>query len=263
MASRLQDVIQRGTSLAKPLATDVAPGTLYFSTDTVVLERSDGASWETYSGAGGGSTNSNVNGALLGLILDGQDGNEGMDGIPGPPGPRGATGAAGTGDVVGPAASVASEIALYDGITGKLIKRATGTGFVRALSGVAVVTKLRRTIGLIIGDGTTTIATGVQGFVSVPITCTIVAVRLLSSDAAATSGSIVVDIWKDTYVNYPPTVADTITAAAKPTISAAIKSEDTTLTGWTVAITAGDVLGFKVDSITSLKRVNVELSVDE
>lgn len=47
-----------------------------------------------------------------------------------------ATIGAGTGDVVGPSSSVASEIALFDGTTGKLIKRATGTGFVRAASGV-------------------------------------------------------------------------------------------------------------------------------
>lgn len=42
----------------------------------------------------------------------------------------------GTGDVVGPASSVASEVVLFDGVTGKLIKRATGTGILRATSGV-------------------------------------------------------------------------------------------------------------------------------
>ena len=83
------------------------------------------------------------------------------------------------------------------------------------------------------------ITTGVKGFVEVPFACTITAATLLSTDAAATSGSIVVDIWKDTYANYPPTVADTITASAKPTLSAASKSRDTTLTGWTTAIRGG------------------------
>ncbi len=43
---------------------------------------------------------------------------------------------AGAGDVVGPSSSVASEITLFDGTTGKLIKRATGTGFVKVVSGV-------------------------------------------------------------------------------------------------------------------------------
>ena len=42
----------------------------------------------------------------------------------------------GSGDVVGPAASVDSEVALFDGITGKLIKRAAGTGFAKITAGV-------------------------------------------------------------------------------------------------------------------------------
>jgi hypothetical protein len=40
------------------------------------------------------------------------------------------------GDVVGPSSAVDGEIALYDGTTGKLIKRATGTGPVQVTSGV-------------------------------------------------------------------------------------------------------------------------------
>ncbi len=43
---------------------------------------------------------------------------------------------AGGGDVVGPAASVDGEVVLYDGTTGKLLKRATGSGIVRVASGV-------------------------------------------------------------------------------------------------------------------------------
>lgn len=42
----------------------------------------------------------------------------------------------GSGDVVGPAASVANELALFDGTTGKLIKRATTSGLLKATSGV-------------------------------------------------------------------------------------------------------------------------------
>jgi len=43
---------------------------------------------------------------------------------------------AGAGDVVGPSSSVDSEIALFNGTTGKLIKRATTTGLLKATSGV-------------------------------------------------------------------------------------------------------------------------------
>ncbi len=43
----------------------------------------------------------------------------------------------GAGDVVGPASSVDSELALFNSTTGKLIKRASLTGLVKATSGVA------------------------------------------------------------------------------------------------------------------------------
>jgi hypothetical protein len=50
----------------------------------------------------------------------------------GEPGENGA----GTGDVVGPSSSVDGEIALYDSTTGKLLKRASATGLLKATSGV-------------------------------------------------------------------------------------------------------------------------------
>lgn len=43
----------------------------------------------------------------------------------------------GTADVHGPASSVDNEIVLFDGTSGKLIKSAAGTGYVKATSGVA------------------------------------------------------------------------------------------------------------------------------
>lgn len=52
-----------------------------------------------------------------------------------PTGDKGADGA-GTGDVVGPAASVDSEVALYSSTTGKLIKRASISGLAKLTSGV-------------------------------------------------------------------------------------------------------------------------------
>jgi hypothetical protein len=45
-------------------------------------------------------------------------------------------GSSGTGDVVGPASSVDSEIVLFDGTTGKLIKRASVTGILKGTAGV-------------------------------------------------------------------------------------------------------------------------------
>jgi hypothetical protein len=107
--------------------------------------------------------------------------------------------------------------------------------------------------GITIDGAGSAITTGTKGYLPIPFACTISEVSMY----ADVSGSAVVDVWKDTYANYPPTVADTITAAAKPTISAATKSKDTTLTGWTTSVTAGDVIGFNVDSASTITRLHV------
>lgn len=76
-------------------------------------------------------------------------------------------------------------------------------------------------------------------------------------------GSAVIDIWKDTHANYPPTVADSICASAKPTLSSVSKYEDTTLTGWTTAIAAGDWLVFHLESSGAFKAIFVQLYIKE
>ena len=115
-----------------------------------------------------------------------------------------------------------------------------------------------RVIGITIDGGGATITTGVKGYIEVPYACTIVRATTLAN----ASGSIVVDIWKDTYANYPPVDADSITASAPPTLSTAIKAQDATLTGWTTSVAAGDILGFNVDSATTVTRVHVILKCD-
>jgi hypothetical protein len=113
------------------------------------------------------------------------------------------------------------------------------------------------TITFVIDGGGSAITTGIKGYLEIPFACTITRVTALADQ----SGSIVVDVWKDTYANYPPVDADSITASAPVTISSAVKSQDATLTGWTTSISAGDVLGFNVDSITTCQRVTVSIRV--
>lgn len=112
-------------------------------------------------------------------------------------------------------------------------------------------------IGITVDGGGSAITTGIKGYIEVPYACTINRATTL----ADVSGSIVFDVWKDTYANYPPTVADTITASAKPTISTATKAQDATLTGWTTSVAAGDILGFNVDSCTTITRAHLILKV--
>lgn len=114
------------------------------------------------------------------------------------------------------------------------------------------------TLPFIIDGGGAEITTGIKGDLGpIDFACTINVVTLLADQ----SGSIVIDIWKDTYANFPPTDADSITASAPPTITTATKSQDATLTGWTTAIAAGDILRFNVDSVTDIERVTLALKV--
>lgn len=113
------------------------------------------------------------------------------------------------------------------------------------------------TIQFIIDGGGTTITTGEKGHIEVPFNCEVIGWSVFANQP----GSIVVDIWKGTYANFPPTVADTITGSEKPTLSAATKNQDLTLSTWTPALTKGQVLAYNVDSVTSVQRVTISLHV--
>jgi hypothetical protein len=85
--------------------------------------------------------------------------------------------------------------------------------------------------------------------------CEIVEATLLADQA----GDIVVDIFKDTYGNYPPTAGDSITGGNPLTISAGNKTTNTSLTGWSKTLLAGDVLRFSIVSVTNIRAVTVGL----
>jgi hypothetical protein len=133
-----------------------------------------------------------------------------------------------------------------------------GTGITVNADDVALSSNsLTVAIPFIIDGAGSTITTGVKGDLPIPFNCTITGWTILADQ----SGSIVVDVWKDTYANFPPTVADTIAGSEKPTISTATKGQDLSLSTWTTAITAGDILRFNVDSVTSIQRATVLLHV--
>jgi hypothetical protein len=114
-------------------------------------------------------------------------------------------------------------------------------------------------IGITINGRGSVITTGVKGWIYVDYDATITGAILLADQ----TGSIVMDVWKDTYANYPPTNADSITASAPPTISSAVKSQDITLAGWNTAISAGNILSFNVDSCSSITMASLYLTVNK
>lgn len=104
---------------------------------------------------------------------------------------------------------------------------------------------------------------GMQGDIPVNFACEILAWVIVTDQV----GAIEIDIWKTdlaTYEATPPTVADSITAAATPAVSAAAGASSSTLTGWTTAIAAGDVLRFNVKTTDgTLLRATIALTLKE
>lgn len=150
-----------------------------------------------------------------------------------------------------------------DTFAGRTLTNGIGIGTITNPAGTAgnpvipaSANSIIRPLGVVIDGGGTTIATGlVKTSTYVPYACTITGWTLLGDQ----SGSIVVDVWLDTYANYPPTVADTITGADKPTITTALKGQNLAVTLWTVAVPAGSTIRYNVDSVTSLTNVNLTI----
>lgn len=158
----------------------------------------------------------------------GMTGPTGFTGPTGPTGPTGGTGVTGTTGTTGPT-----------GATGP------GQSF---------------DVEVIIDGGGNVLTTGVQAYLQFDFAWTITQVVMLADQ----SGSAVVDIFKCTYTQFDagsthPVSGDKITASAPPTITTATKSKDSTLTGWTTAVNADDVLAFSVTSATTITRVTVAL----
>jgi len=101
------------------------------------------------------------------------------------------------------------------------------------------------------------LTTGIKGDLVIPFNATIVEWSLLADQ----TGSAVVDIWKNTYANYPPTSGNSITGSAKPTITSSNKGQSSTLTGWTTTVTAGDILRFNIDSVSTIQRLSINLKI--
>lgn len=91
-------------------------------------------------------------------------------------------------------------------------------------------------------------------YMIVPVACTITGATVLAQGG---TGSCIIDVRTGAYASYP-TVA-TICGGARPTISSSNKAQDTTLTGWTVALAAGDVLAFVLESTSVFTAITIQL----
>jgi hypothetical protein len=119
---------------------------------------------------------------------------------------------------------------------------------------------VRGALEFVIDGGGSAIGAGIAGDIEIPFNCTIIRCTMLADQ----SGSITVDMWVDTYANYPPTNADSITdAGTTPLINASTKSQDTTLASWTTSLTAGSTIRYNVDSCSTITRCVISLIVEK
>lgn len=108
----------------------------------------------------------------------------------------------------------------------------------------------------IIGDGQTVIPTGRHNLIDqLPFDFNITRARLQS--VLGDTGSIVVDL--ETYTPGPAPTFTSITSATPPTITASDNSDNSTLTGWTKALSSGQGITAEVVSVSTFKEIGLIL----
>jgi hypothetical protein len=111
------------------------------------------------------------------------------------------------------------------------------------------------TIEILMGDGTSDITPGIAAYIEMPYTFTVTSVSIFAN----TSGSLTVDIWKDTYANYPPTDLDSVTSATPPTLFKQNKYRDVALSGWTVTWNKDDIVAINIDFAEGVTMATLSL----
>lgn len=115
-------------------------------------------------------------------------------------------------------------------------------------------------IPFIVDGGGSAITTGVKGFFRVPFAHEFTGWCVLGDP----SGSIVFDVWRGTLADHIAgtiVAGDSICASNKPTLSGARANEDTTITDWIEAGSAGAVYWVNVDSASSVTKATLSLTV--
>ena|ERR1700761_2420803 len=75
-------------------------------------------------------------------------------------------------------------------------------------------------------------------------------------------GSLRIKVWKANIAShYPPTSADDITGGNDVVIASANTLDDSTLTGWTKTLAAGDVILFTLDSTSVFTSIGIALLI--
>ena len=115
---------------------------------------------------------------------------------------------------------------------------------------------ISRSFGIVVDGGGNVITPGVKSDLIVPYNMNICGYTMV----ADISGSIIMDLWKSTYDNYPPTSSDSITNNQKPTITNDIKTTNNSLIDWNHNINSGDIIRFYVSSSSDITKITLILN---
>lgn len=99
-----------------------------------------------------------------------------------------------------------------------------------------------------------TISNGKTAYVQVPYAGTITGWTLVANVA----GNCTVTVFKDTYINYPPTSPTDNIFVTQPALSGVNKLN---ATGLSVAVAAGDYIGFTISGVLTVSWVNLTLTI--
>jgi hypothetical protein len=123
--------------------------------------------------------------------------------------------------------------------------------------GTLPVSILDRQLTATLGDGSTVISTGTRHIpLRVPYDMTITSWQIDQAVPTTSTGSVKVAIVK--YSSYPAS-SSYIVGSATPTVTSAYAATGSTLTGWTVTLSKGDLLDFVVQTVAVAKRIVVNL----
>lgn len=113
------------------------------------------------------------------------------------------------------------------------------------------------TLNYLIDGGGSVIVPGRTDYIEVPYDCAITGWTVV----ADVVGSIVVDVWKDSYLNFPPVAGDSIAGTEKPTLTAQLSNQNLALSSFSGMLLKGDWLAMHVDSATIVKKVTLSFRI--
>lgn len=113
-----------------------------------------------------------------------------------------------------------------------------------------------RCFGITLDGGGSALTTGQKGYVTIPFAGTITGWNI-----TVDTGTCTFDIWKVGTGTAIPTDANSITSAAQPAIASGTAIHSTTLTNWTTAITANDIVGFNLDAVATATKISLVVEV--